>query len=155
MEGDFHSFHGGNTASTVLKARVVGGPHATLKRRVAVALRDAGCLVTSYDGSTAGVFDLIVCTPEGRYVELDIKVGRDKLSKLQQHRITQVQRAGGHAAEIRTAGDALWNCGLAAGRDELPPLELEGHVCPDCGAPTRAASGCMECPACGWSACEA
>jgi hypothetical protein len=132
----------------------VGSPHTTLKRRVVAALRGAGCLVTSYDGSTAGVLDLFVCTPEGRYVELDIKAGRDKLSKIQHHRITQVQQAGGEAAEVRSVGEALWHCGLATQQTEPPPLKLEAQACPDCGAPTRAASGCLECPSCGWSACE-
>ena len=132
----------------------MGSAHTALKRRVVAALRGAGGLVTAYDGSTAGVLDLFVCTPDGRYVELDIKAGRDTLSKLQHHRIAQVENAGGHAGEVRTVGEALWSCGLATAGSEPPPLKLEEQACPDCGAKTRAASGCMECPACGWSACE-
>ena len=139
--------------------------HTALKRRVIAALRGAGCLVTSYNGSTAGVLDLFICTPEGRYVELDIKVGRDKLSRLQHHRITQVQQAGGEAAEVRSVGEAHWHCGLAPPQTEPPPLVVSLDedivqsasvrlVCPDCGAIPRGASGCLECPSCGWSACE-
>lgn len=115
------------------------GSHTNLKRRVMLALRRAGCLVTSYDGSTAGVLDLFICTPDGRYAELDIKVGRDKLSKLQQHRVTIVQETGGTAAEVRSVDEALRHLSL---------------TCPTCGSDTRPASGCMECPSCGWSACE-
>ena len=115
------------------------GSHTNLKRRVMVALRKAGCLVTSYNGSIAGVLDLFIGTPSGRYAELDIKVGRDKLSKLQQHRIKTVEASGGLAAEVRSV------------RDAMTALHL---TCPNCGGATRAASGCMECPACGWSACE-
>ena len=115
------------------------GKHTNLKRRMMVALRKAGCLVTSYNGSIAGVLDLFICSPSGRYAELDIKVGRDKLSKLQQHRIKTVQASGGIASEVRSVEAAM------------TALHL---TCPDCGGATRAASGCMECPACGWSACK-
>ena len=82
-------------------------PHSSLKRRIIAALREQGCVVTSYDGSTAGVLDLFICTPTGGYVELDIKVGRDKLSKLQKNRIMTITAARGNAAEVRSVAEAL------------------------------------------------
>ena len=120
-------------------------PHSSLKRRVVEALRHHGCLVTSYDGSTAGVLDLFICTPDGGYAELDIKVGKDKLSKLQRNRISKVKKAQGVAAEVRSVDDALKACKCG----------VNGKLaCPECGRPAHASSGCFECPHCGGSVCS-
>jgi hypothetical protein len=85
--------------------------HASLKRSVRDALRKRGCLVTS-NPTGGGVLDLTVCTPDGRYIELDIKVERDKLSRLQEYRIAKVRWTGGAAGEVRSVDEALKFCGL-------------------------------------------
>ena len=85
--------------------------HASLKRSIRMALRMRGCLVTS-NPAGGGVLDLTVCSPSGRYIEIDVKVGRDKLSALQKDRIAKVRRTGGTAYEVRSVDEALSLCGL-------------------------------------------
>ena len=46
----------------------------------------------------AGVPDLIACVPpEGIFLGLEVKVGKNKASKLQEHHINEIQKAGGKA----------------------------------------------------------
>ena len=52
-----------------------------------------------------GALDLIGCTPEGRYFEIEVKAGDDRLSKEQKARIERLHGFGALAIEARGLGD--------------------------------------------------
>lgn len=43
----------------------------------------------------SGIADIIACSPTGRYVEIEVKFGANKLSALQEHRLAEVNKRGG------------------------------------------------------------
>ena len=53
---------------------------------------------------TAGIPDLIVCY-KGRFLGLEAKVGSNRPTKLQEHTIEQIQKAGGTAVVVRSIDD--------------------------------------------------
>ena len=53
---------------------------------------------------TAGIPDLIVCY-KGRFLGLEAKVGSNRPTKLQEHTIKQIQKAGGTAVVVRSVDD--------------------------------------------------
>jgi len=54
---------------------------------------------------TAGIPDIILCY-KGLFVAFEAKVGRNKLTKLQEATIAQIQAAGGYALVVRSVTDA-------------------------------------------------
>jgi hypothetical protein len=54
-----------------------------------------------------GALDLIGCTPEGRYFEIEVKAGDDRLSKEQKARIERLHRFGALAIEARGLDDVV------------------------------------------------
>lgn len=80
--------------------------HEKLRRRIVDELRKHGCLVTPGGGVTHRL-DLMICTPAGRYAELDPKVGRDKLKPGQAHRASVIRGLNGIAGEVRSVEEAL------------------------------------------------
>jgi len=90
----------------------VGVAETAITARITAALRARGCTVykTHSGGLTqSGVLDLIVCY-EGRYLELEVKTPRGRVTPLQRHRIEQVRAARGWAGvvlSVRGALDAL------------------------------------------------
>ena len=67
--------------------------HSTLKRDIRQVARARGWEVASGD-SKQGQLDLVICAG-GRYYEVDVKIGRDRLRANQRARVRQVQKAGG------------------------------------------------------------
>jgi hypothetical protein len=53
-----------------------------------------------------GILDIIGCY-EGRYVELEVKTDRGRLSPLQQARIEEIRRAGGIAEVVKSLEDVI------------------------------------------------
>ena len=60
-----------------------------------------------------GQLDLVVAYC-GRYYELDVKVGQDKLRPIQQRRIDLLRVAGCVAGEVRSVADAERMVGIPA-----------------------------------------
>ena len=79
--------------------------HASLKRDIRALAERQGWLVVSGD-AMQGQLDLVICAG-GRYYEVDVKVGRDRLKASQRARVRQVELAGGTAGEVRSIGDVL------------------------------------------------
>ena len=79
--------------------------HSTLKRDVRQVARARGWEVTSGD-SKQGQLDLVICAG-GRYYEVDVKVGRDRLRWNQRAQVRKVQKAGGTAGEVRSPADLI------------------------------------------------
>ena len=50
--------------------------------------------------SKAGVLDLVCCTPKGLFVAIEIKFGKNKISKLQNYNIDQIKAKKGAAYVI-------------------------------------------------------
>lgn len=67
-----------------------------LQAKVLNVLKKAGYVVTKIVvANTAGVLDIIACTPEGKYLEIEVKFGNNKMSALQEHRQEQVKKCNG------------------------------------------------------------
>lgn len=43
----------------------------------------------------SGIADIIACSPTGRYIEIEVKFGTNKLSALQEYRLAEVKKRGG------------------------------------------------------------
>jgi hypothetical protein len=43
----------------------------------------------------SGILDIIACSPNGRYIEIEVKFGKNTLSALQEHRLSEVKRRHG------------------------------------------------------------
>lgn len=52
--------------------------------------------------SKAGVSDLVCCDPYGRFITIEIKFGKNKLTKLQMYNMEQVEKRNGIAYVINT-----------------------------------------------------
>ena len=76
--------------------------HSVLKAKVVKRLRAQGWLVTSYAPGTAGVADLICCAPGGLYVEIEIKTGAGRQTKLQRMRQLGIEAVGGRYEVVRS-----------------------------------------------------
>ena len=44
-----------------------------------------------------GVPDILACSPQGRFVAIEVKYGANKASKLQEYNIQQIKKRGGFA----------------------------------------------------------
>ena len=55
---------------------------------------------------TSGVPDLIICfPPKGRVIAIELKIGKNKATKIQQWTLNQIHMAGGVAGVCRTLQD--------------------------------------------------
>jgi len=70
-------------------------------------LRRNGKPVWSRGQQQPGTADLLACSPHGRFVAVEIKVGRDKLRPDQAHYRARVERNGGLFVEVRDNVDVL------------------------------------------------
>lgn len=72
-------------------------PEKKVKNKVVALLKEAGAYyfypVTSGYGAS-GVPDIIVCY-RGRFLGIECKAGRNKPTKLQEHHLEQIRKAGG------------------------------------------------------------
>lgn len=57
--------------------------------------------------SRAGIPDLLVCAPGGRFVALEVKRPGKKPTKLQEIELAHLKRAGAVAAVVTNPGDAV------------------------------------------------
>jgi Holliday junction resolvase len=67
-----------------------------------------GCFFWKEHGGqygTAGIPDIIICY-NGRFVALEVKVGKNKPTRLQAATIEQIQKAGGTAEVVYSLEDA-------------------------------------------------
>ena len=53
---------------------------------------------------TAGIPDIVVCY-KGRFIALEVKVGKNKPTKLQAATIDKIRQAGGTASVVRSVDD--------------------------------------------------
>ena len=44
-----------------------------------------------------GVPDILACSPSGRFVAIEVKAGKGKASRLQEHHLSEIRKAGGIA----------------------------------------------------------
>lgn len=87
-----------------------------LQASIIRALRDAGCYVANVVvAGEAGVADLLVCAPGGRFLALEVKMEKGRVSKMQEHHMERVRAAGGEAHVVRSVAEAL---DAARGPDE-------------------------------------
>lgn len=59
------------------------------------------------DGSLRGLPDFAVCGPGGIFMGLELKLGKDVVSPIQAYRLSQICKAGGVGAVVRTEEDLL------------------------------------------------
>lgn len=80
-----------------------------LTTKIMKALRARGAYVVKIWGGgmqTAGIPDLLVCYG-GRFVALEVKVGKNATSRLQELELKKIHNAGGVARVIRSVGEAI------------------------------------------------
>lgn len=56
-----------------------------------------------------GVLDIIACSPKGRYLEIEVKFGANKMSKLQEMRQAQVLKNNGVSFTVYTEEELIAN----------------------------------------------
>lgn len=79
---------------------------STVQRNIINALRARGAYVLNPYSAEEGTPDLIVCY-EGRFFALEVKTDTGRASKIQLHRLAQVESAGGVARIVRSVADAV------------------------------------------------
>lgn len=79
---------------------------ATIQRAIIKALRERGIYVFHALNAEAGTPDLIACV-DGRFIALEVKAPKGRVSAIQRHRMEQIQAAGGIAVVVRSVEDAL------------------------------------------------
>lgn len=81
-------------------------PESALQTKVIAHLKRKGAYVLNIHGNEfqAGVPDLLCCF-KGRFIAIELKYGNNKASKLQAHRITKIQKAGGIAFVAYSTAD--------------------------------------------------
>lgn len=74
-----------------------------LQAKILTALTKAGYVNTKVVvANTAGVLDIIACTPEGKYLEIEVKYGKNKMTALQEHRQEHVKKCHGISFTVWT-----------------------------------------------------
>ena len=77
-----------------------------IKDRIVAALRARGAYVVVTTGvSDAGTPDILACY-RGCFYGLEVKNDEGRASKIQMHRIQQIEDAGGIAVVVRSVGEA-------------------------------------------------
>jgi Holliday junction resolvase len=81
----------------------------TLTRQIIEALETMGAYVVKQHGSglvRAGVPDLLICY-HGRFIGLEVKTPKGRVSKIQEHELGRIHRAYGAAAVVRSVHEAV------------------------------------------------
>lgn len=81
--------------------------HASLLAGVKKYLNQLGVYVFKYHGTnftSRGVPDLICCY-QGKFIAIELKSGKDKLTELQKHNLDLIQQSGGVAFTARSLDD--------------------------------------------------
>jgi len=84
---------------------------SAIQKHIMAALRERGVYVFHALAADAGTPDLIACHA-GQFYGLECKTDKGRVSKIQQHRLSQIEAAGGVAAVVRSVDDALFALGL-------------------------------------------
>lgn len=81
---------------------------AQIRRQIVAALREIGAVVWSQTGAIGGAGrpDLVVCY-RGRFIALEIKTPAGRPTPAQLAALDAVRRAGGTAAIVRSAAEAV------------------------------------------------
>lgn len=81
---------------------------ASVQRAIIKALQTRGCYVVKVlAASRAGVPDLLVCAPGGRFLALEVKAPKGRVSPRQEVELGMARAAGATAAVVRSVADAL------------------------------------------------
>lgn len=81
---------------------------AKVQNKIIKYLEKNGYIVTKVGiANKRAVLDLIVCTPEGLYAEIEVKYGNNKPSPLQQLRIKEIKNNNAMAGAAWSLEDAL------------------------------------------------
>ena len=89
-------------------------PETLLVQRIIKALRHEGAFVLKVHGGpyqVAGVPDLLCCV-RGRLIGLEVKVGSNNATPLQEKTMADIRAAGGIAAVVRSVEEALEVCSV-------------------------------------------
>lgn len=69
-----------------------------LQKKILTYLKDGGCYVIKVVvGNRKGIPDIIGCLPNGRFFAIEVKVGSNKTSRLQDYNIDEVRKRKGIA----------------------------------------------------------
>lgn len=77
-------------------------PEAKVKAKVVAAVKKAGayyCMPVTGGFGNSGVPDILICH-KGRFIAVECKAGKGKVTALQQHNIDSINRAGGVALVV-------------------------------------------------------
>jgi hypothetical protein len=77
-------------------------PESKVKAKVIAAVKKAGayyCMPVTGGFGNSGVPDILICH-KGRFIAVECKAGRGKVTALQQHNIDSIKQAGGVALVI-------------------------------------------------------
>ena len=86
-----------------------GMKESTLTRNIKSALEDEGAVVYKYYGNPytgSGIPDLLICH-RGRFIALEVKTERGKVSEQQEWQLKRIDKAGGIARVVRSVDEAL------------------------------------------------
>lgn len=82
----------------------MAGPEKRFEEKIKRFLTERGHYVLKYWGggqyTKAGVPDLLCCV-NGRFVAIEVKAERGRVSPLQEHHIGEIEKAGGVALVVR------------------------------------------------------
>lgn len=80
----------------------------TLKTKVLKALKAIPWVWVQKvnDNFTSGIPDLIICA-RGRFVAIELKVSKNKATRLQMYVMDLITQAGGHTMVVRTVKEAV------------------------------------------------
>lgn len=92
----------------------------TIQTRIIAYLKQRGAYVINVQGNEyqAGVPDLLVCC-KGRFIALEVKGPDGHLTKLQEHRLRCIAKAGGIAAMVRSVDDVKEVCDTLKGNIDV------------------------------------
>lgn len=83
---------------------------SALQTRIQRALRDQGCWVIKVhtDGmGVRGAPDILCCTPNGRFMALEVKTGTGRATEMQKYHLQQISNRNAVAAVVRSVEEAL------------------------------------------------
>ena len=75
----------------------------SVKAMIKRSFPQAWCYKTN-DRTTSGIPDLIICM-YGRFIAIELKTAKGKVSPIQDYTINAIKRAGGYAVVARTVAD--------------------------------------------------
>ncbi len=83
---------------------------SAMQTRIQKALREQGCWVIKVHTDSMGVRgapDILCCTPNGRFMALEVKTGTGRATEMQKYHLKQISNRNAVATVVRSVDEAL------------------------------------------------